>query len=151
MTWVSNLKNFLNQNLFASLFLYVLALVEPVCMITFIHFDFMPNPYNVMWISCYACILLWWACDTKFYQRMINVILTFLNISIIGVLCMGSLMGGIYGLFLTLLLLFFPFAVPLMRFIELPYSSVVIFIGSLIVAAIIGFIIYKHSEKEIDM
>lgn len=63
MTRVQKLKQMLNQNIAARLFLYAAALVEPVVTLgTFTKFDFPINPYYVLWISFYACVLLIWAC-----------------------------------------------------------------------------------------
>ncbi|MBR5319640.1 MAG: hypothetical protein IKU46_08625 [Peptococcaceae bacterium] len=146
MTWVSKLKNFLSQNLFARLFLYAAALVEPFTSIMlFSIIDFPINPYNVVWIGFYSCLLLLWACNRKVSERIINFFLVISNGLLTGLWCLGALMGGVAGPLYVLLLMICPFTDSVLRMagITLDFTKTLIlfFVMVAILVCIIGGIL----------
>ncbi len=142
MTWISTLKNFLNQNIIARLFLYLAALVEIfTSVMLFSIMDSPMNPYNVTWISFYSCLLLLWACNKKVSERIVNAVLVVINGLWVGLWCFGALMGGLAGPFYVLLLMICPFADAVLRMagITLDFTNTLILF--LVMAAILVCII----------
>lgn len=66
------------------------------------------NPYCLMWVSFYSCLLLWFAKSRIFFPLTSALI----NLIFFGILFFVSLMGGLHGVFLFLFCLIVP-VVPL--------------------------------------
>ena len=152
MTWISTLKNFLNQNIIARLFLYLAALVEPVTFsymffnIAYLNSPYFINPYYVLGISFYACVLLWWSSEDGSSQWVISCLLGFVNGLIILIFFFIALIGGAIHLPLLLLFMLFPFACPLALWTE---SPLIVLIGCILVTAVIGFWIKQNRFQKI--
>ena len=116
MTRVQKLKQMLNQNIAARLFLYAAALIMPVVMC----FEFNQSLYcpieeigfvNVMWLGFYSSLLLLWACFRKPAEKVISGILALLNmVLIISVVAVNAATYGIWLGVLGIFLAVIPFA-----------------------------------------
>ena len=147
MTRVQKLKQMLNQNIAARLFIYAAALVEPVVTLgTFTKFDFPINPYYVLWISFYACVLLIWACNEKTFEQIVNVLLVGLNVSILAIWCFASLMGGLSGLLITFVVLITPF--PLLILLRNMGGFQAVFACCVVAVVIIAVIFWKNTKTD---
>ncbi len=149
MEWISNLKYFLRQNKFAKILLYIAALVEPVAVvylffnIAYLNSPYFINPYYVLGISFYACIILWWIYDEGSLQWMMNYLVSIVNVLIILIFFFIALIGGAFNIWMTLLMVVFPFAFPLAI---LTNSPLVVLIGCILITAAIGFWRYRKKS-----
>ena len=151
MSWVGKLKKFLQQNRIAKILLYIGALVEPVTFalmfytIGYSDSLFLVNPYYVLWLSFYACLLLWWLSEEGSAQWIISCLLGLINGLIILVFVFIALIGGAVHLPLLLLFLLCPFAVPLAVWSKQPLA---VLIGCILVIGVIGFWIYRNKFQK---
>lgn len=105
MTRIARLKQLLNQNIVARLVLYAAALLMPVVAYCELNKDIYLiieeiGFYNVMWVGFYSCILLFWACNEKLWNWIINIVLVLLNMMPMVLLLFGAyFVGGFQGIF----------------------------------------------------
>ena len=150
MTWISKLKNFLNQNLFARLFLYILMLMVPVlfyCEIDYEHY--IPildrlDAIDFLWVGFYSSILLYWTCCKRWWEVVLITTLLAVNIIPITFYCFAFLFGGILGPFVIILSVLVPFAMPLMNLM----NGYIVFAALwIMVLAVVVFIFWKVSKN----
>ena len=112
MEWISNLKYFLRQNKFAKILLYIAALLEPMAWVSIFYgivssnpLFAVVNPYYVLWISFYACLVLWWIYDEGSLQWLMNYLVSILNVLIILMFVFVALIGGAFDLSILVLII----------------------------------------------
>ncbi len=151
MTRVQKLKQILKQNIIIKILLYIAALVEPVvcvCMFSSISSPdsiFPVNPYYVLWVSFYACVILWWISNEGTTQWMISCLLSFVNALIILMFVFVALIGGAFDLSMLVIITIFPFAFPLALWTK---NSLLVLIGCILVTVITGCWIHQKKSCE---
>ena len=150
MTRIQKLKQTLNQNMVARILLYIAALLEPMAWVSIFYGIVssnpqfaVVNPYCVLWISFYACLVLWWIYDEGSLQWLMNYLVSILNVLIILVFVFVALIGGAFDLSMLVLIMIFPFAFPLAIWTKKP---LVVLIGCILITAAIGFWRYRKKS-----
>lgn len=149
MTRVQKLKQTLKQNMIARILLYVAALLEPMAWVSIFYGIvssnplYVVNPYYVLWISFYACIVLWWIYDEGSLQWVMNYLVTILNVLIILMFVFVALIGGAFDMAMLVLIMIFPFAFPLALLTKSPLA---VLIGCILITAAIGFWRYRKKS-----
>lgn len=155
MTRVQKLKQILNQNIVARLFLYASALIMPVVMC----FEFNQSVYcpieeisfvNVMWLGFYSSLLLVWACFKTTSDKVISIILALVNmVLILSVIVVNAATYGVWVGVLGAFIAVIPFA----NF----YSGIFFTFGSgewgfllrcVVFLAIAGLVLYLNGDWE---
>ena len=147
--YVQKLKQTLKQNMIARILLYVAALLEPMAWVSIFYGIvssnplYVVNPYYVLWISFYACIVLWWIYDEGSLQWVMNYLVTILNVLIILMFVFVALIGGAFDMAMLVLIMIFPFAFPLALLTKSPLA---VLIGCILITAAIGFWRYRKKS-----
>ncbi|WP_306543218.1 hypothetical protein [Anaerotignum sp.] len=107
---MDNIKTWANTHSWVKIAVYLLTFLFPA--LAFAQF-YLPlqspvNPYCLVWIGFYSCLFLCWA----YKGFLFKVPSVLANLSFMGFLFFGSLMGGLYGILLFLYCLCVP-ALPL--------------------------------------
>ena len=153
MTRVQKLKQMLNQNITARLFLYAAALIMPVVMC----FEFNQSLYcpieeigfvNVMWLGFYSSLLLLWACFRKPVEKVISGILALLNMVLI--LSVVVVNAATYGIWLGVLGIFLA-VIPFANFYDGIFFSLGIgewgfLFRCIVFLAIVGLVLYLNGD-----
>lgn len=150
MIWVSNLKNFLNCNIPARLFLYAMMLLVPVlfyCELDYKHdipiLDKL-DAIDFLWVGFYSSLLMYWTCGKRKWEAVVITILLAVNVVPIAFYCFAFLMGGILGPFVIILSVLVPFAMPLMILMD----GYIVFAALWILVVVVAvFIFWKVSQN----